>query len=131
MSDSKTGYSTTVSKVKKASESSKALSKILSGGQYRATKHKDSWQSVNINDVVSKFAPGAKSYEAGGKIMFSNGGRYKIVADVAGGYLRIQDTKYTGKTVYVTLEGKYIQNFSSRKEFEKHSHYRILKREEM
>ena len=70
MADSKTSYTTTVSKVKKASESSKTLSGKLNGGQFRASKHKDSWQSVNINEVVNKFAPKASSYENGGKIMF-------------------------------------------------------------
>ena len=130
MGDSKTSYTTTVSKVKKASESSKALSKLLFGGKARAMKHESSWQSVNINDVVNKFAPGASSYENGGKIMFSNGGRYKIVTDVAGGYLRIQDMNYKG-TVYVSIDGKHVWDFKNKKVFEKNSHYRILKREEM
>ena len=130
MGDSKTSYTTNVSRVKKASESSKALAKKLNGGQLRALMHKNSWQNVNINDVVAKFAPGASHYESGGKIIFSNGGRYIIVADVAGGYLRIRDTNYKSK-VFVTLDGKYKQNFSSKRDFYKHSHYRILKREEM
>lgn len=130
MADSKTSYTTTVSKVKKVSESSKVLSGKLSGGQFRASKYKDSWPSVNINEVVNKFAPGASSYENGGKIMFYNGGRYKIVADVAGGYLRIQDMNYKG-TIYVTTDGKHSWDFKNKKEFEKNSHYRILKREEM
>ena len=130
MADSKTSYTTTVSKIKKASESSKSLSGKLSGGQIRAAKYKDGWQSVNINDVVNQFAPGAASYENGGKIMFYNGGRYKIVTDVAGGYLRIQDMDCKG-TVYVTLDGRYGSDFKNKEEFEKNSHYRILKREEM
>lgn len=130
MADSKTSYTTTVSKVKKASESSRALSKKLNGGQTRAEKHKDSWQSVDINDVVAKFAPGAKHYESSGKIVFSNGGRYIIVADVAGGYLRIRDTSLKGE-VYTTINGKYQKHFRNKSDFNRHSHYRILKREEM
>ena len=130
MGDSKTSYTTTVSRVKKASESSKALTKKLNGGQMRASKYKDSWQNVNINDIVAKFAPCASHYESGGKVIFSNGGRYIIVADVAGGYLRIKDTSHKGK-VFVTIDGKYRQDFSNQREFHKRSHYRILKREEM
>ena len=53
-----------------------------------------------------------------------------MVTDVAGGYLRIQDTNFK-REVYVTLDGKYQKDFRSTKEFNKHSHYRILKREEM
>lgn len=128
--DNKAQYTTNVNKVKKAAESSKALGKKIVEGQDRARKYKSDWQSVNLNDVVENYAPGAIRYESNGKIIFSNGGRYAIVTDVGGGYLRIQDLNYKG-TVYVTLDGKHQNDFHSRKEFNKFSHYRILKREEM
>lgn len=129
MADSKTEYTTNVNKVKKAAESSKALSKKLNEGQSRAAKFKANWQSADINEIVDQYAPGATHYESNGKVIFSNGGRYIIVTDVAGGYLRIQDTNFKGE-VYVTLDGKYQGDFRSIKEFNQHSHYRILKREE-
>lgn len=130
MGDSKSQYTTNVNKVKKAAEHSKAINKKLIEGQSRAAKFKSNWQNVNINDVVEQYAPGATHYESNGKIIFSNGGRYVIVTDVAGGYLRIQDTSLLG-TVYVTIDGRYQKDFKSIKEFNKHSHYRILKREGM
>jgi hypothetical protein len=130
MGDYKYQYTTNVNKVKKAAEHSKAISKKLNEGQSRATKFKSNWPSVNVNDVVEQYAPGAARYESNGKIIFSNGGSYVIVTDVAGGYLRIQDTSLPG-SVYVTIDGRYQKDFKSIKEFNKHSHYRILKREEM
>ena len=42
MADSKTSYTTNVTKLKKASESSRVLSKVLRRGESRAEKHKDS-----------------------------------------------------------------------------------------
>ena len=63
--------------------------------------------------------------------MFSNGGRYTIITDAAGGYLRKKDNNIGKNGAYVTTEGKYQKDFVSKKDFLKHSHYRILKREEM
>ena len=130
MADSKTQYTTNVNKVKKAAKLNKAINKKLNAGQLRATKYKTNWKGVNINEIVNQYVPGATFYESNGKINFSNGGRYVVVADVAGGYLRIQDLNFKG-TVYVTLDGKYQKDFGNIKEFNKHSHYRILKKEEM
>lgn len=130
MGDSKTSYTTTVSKVKKASESNKSLANKLNGGKRRADLHKDSWQSVNINDIVNQFAPRAGSYESGGKIMFSNEGRYIIVTNVAGGYCRIQDLLSTSRNPYVTLNGKSYDELP-KKDRERLTHFRIKKREEM
>ena len=128
--DDKSKYSTTVSKMKKITDSNKSLNKKLNAGMKRAEKYKKEWKSVNINDVVNRFAPEAKHYESNGKVIFSNNGRYCIVADVAGGYLRIKDTYHLGN-VYVTLDGRYVDDFNNRNDFNKYSHYRILKRGEM
>lgn len=130
MGDTKTSYTTTVSKVKKISESNKSLAKKLSGGKRRADQYKNSWQNVNINNLVTSIAPGATSYESGGKIIFSNGGRYIIVTDVAGGYARIKDLQNHGKNPYVTLNLKPFNTLSP-KDRQRLTHFRILKREEM
>lgn len=117
MADSKTKYTTTVSKVKRASEFNKMLNKKLEGGKARAKKYKNCWQDVNLNELTERVAPNAYSYESGGKIVFSNKGRYIIVADVAGGYCRIQDLKNKGKIRmlawilrHITIYQKMIEN---------------------
>ena len=127
MSDYKGGYSTNASKMKKQSESNKSLSKIRKNAEKRS--HRESWQTVNLNDVVNKFTPGVTPYNDGGKFIYSND-RYRIVADTYGGYLRIEDKSLPGRSRYITLEGKdyYSLPKSSR---ERLTHYYILKREEM
>lgn len=129
MSDYKGGYSTNASKMKKQSESNKSLSKIRKNAEKRSHTHRESWQKVNLNDVVSKFTPGVTPYNDGGKFIYSND-RYRIVADTYGGYLRIEDKSLPGRSRYITLEGKpyYSLPKSSR---ERLTHYYILKREEM
>ena len=129
MSDYKGGYSTNASKMKKQSESNKSLSKIRRNAEKRSHTHRESWQKVNHNDVVSRFTPGATPYNDGGKFIYSND-RYRIVADTYGGYLRIEDKGLSGRSRYITLEGKsyYSLPKSSR---ERLTHYYILKREEM
>lgn len=130
MSDSKTTYSTTVSKIKQIAESNSILRGTLEKEKLRAIKHGLRWNSVNINDVVNKFAPGALAQEKNGKIMFSNGGSFTIVTDVAGGYLRIQDTS-KGNHTYITTNGEYRSKSISKSEWKKMTHYRIKKLEEM
>lgn len=130
MSDSKYQYSRNASKIKRIAKSNKALSKKTTSGEKRAAKYKHSWNSVDINEVVNKFTPNASVYESNGKIIFSNGGRYLIIADAAGGYLKIQDLHFKG-TVYVTIDGKYEKDFPNKSEWNKHCHYRICKRGEI
>lgn len=129
MSDYKGGYSTNASKMKKQSESNKSLGKIRRNAEKRSHTHRESWQKVNLNDVVSRFTPGATPYNDGGKFIYSND-RYRIVTDTYGGYLRIEDKSLPGRSRYITLEGKdyYSLPKSSR---ERLTHYYILKREEM
>lgn len=126
MGDSKTTYSTTVSKVKQAAESNIVLANQLSSGKARAVKYGSGWDSVNINDIVDKFAPGATSYESHGKVFFDNGGQYVVVTDVAGGYLRIQDVT-AGNYVYVTISGEYRPSSISKSKWKQKTHYRIKK----
>ena len=129
MADSKSMYSTNATKLKKQSESSKALSKIRNKAEKRSHTWRESWEKVNLNDVVNKFTPGAVPYADGGKFIYSNS-RYRIIADTYGGYLRIEDKTLKGKSRYITIEGQsyYSLPKSSR---EQKTHYYILKREEM
>lgn len=129
MSDYKGGYSTNASKMKMKSESNKRLGKIRSNANWRSKNWQKSWQKVNLNDVVNKFTPGVKPYNNGGKLIYSNN-RYRVVADTFGGYLRIEDKHLSGKTRYITIDGKPYNSLpkSSR---ERLTHYYILKREEM
>lgn len=52
----------------------------------------------------------------------------KIITDPFGGYLRFYSIS---KDAYVTMDGRTRKNFKDKAEFYKHSHYYILKREEM
>lgn len=107
----------------------------------RAEQFHKNWQSVNINDVVNKFAPNSTAYQKDGKIIFENDDHtIAIVADAAGGYLRIQDLTSTAKRgLYLTLDGKNGHNITidgktrgrTNAEYEIATHFRIKKREEM
>lgn len=130
MADHKTTYSTNVNKMKQAAESNSVLSEKLSKGKERVDKYGSGWESVNINNVVDKFAPGATTRENNGKVIFSNGGQFEIVADVAGGYLRVQDVS-AGKLTYVTLSGEYKPKSIGKGKWKQMTHYRIKKLEEM
>jgi hypothetical protein len=91
----------------------------------REEQYNDRWMShsVNLNKICDKFAPG----DAGSKIGHPDGvkyvfkgSRYKVVADMASGYLRIQNLA-SGK--YVKLDG--------RPGVGDETHFKILRREEM
>lgn len=129
MGDYKTSYSTSVSKIKQAAESDSSLSNTLSNAKMRVDKYGSDWESVNINDVVNKFAPGATPTEFRGKIIFNNGGQFQVVADVSGGYLRIQDANK--KFTYVNLSGEYKPKSVGKSKWKQMTHYRIKKLEEM
>lgn len=87
----------------------------------REKKYNESWKErpVNLNEICDKFAPGNVGCKEGVKFVF-NGDDYKVVADMASGYLRIQDLN-TGK--YVTLDG--VPGTLEE------THFKILRREEM
>ena len=104
-------------------------------------KYHSNWKSVNINEVVDRFAPESTAYQKGGKIVFENKDHtIAVVADAAGGYLRIQDlTVKTKRALYLTLDGKDGHNVTvdgktrgrTKEEYEVATHFRIKKREEM
>ena len=106
------------------------LADKLARGKERANIYGAGWDSVNINDVVNKFAPGASTRDINGKIIFSNGEQFEVVADVAGGYLRIQDVS-AGKLTYITLSGEYKPKSISKSKWKQMTHYRIKKLEEL
>ncbi|NMM98696.1 hypothetical protein [Bifidobacterium olomucense] len=88
----------------------------------RETKHNDDWiqRSVNINDIVDKFTPGAVGRRKGYKVKYV-GKDYIVLADMIAGYLRIID-KHTGG--FVTLDGTVSKDG-------KETHFKILKRKDM
>lgn len=139
--DSKHDYSTNVSAMKQIADIDPQLAKELNKGADRAQKYHSNWKSVNINDVVDKFAPESTAYQKGGKIIFENADHtIAVVADAAGGYLRIQDLTVKAKrALYLTLDGKNGHNITingktrgrTTEEYEIATHFRIKKREEI
>lgn len=87
----------------------------------REGKYNDNWkkQSVNLNEIVDRFAPGAEGKQVNGKFIYF-GIDYNVVADMPSGYLRIMDNK-TKK--YVKLDGAIG--------LPKETHFKIKRREEM
>lgn len=136
--DAKTGYSTMVSGSKNAATTNEELNKKITAGQGRKATFGTNWASVNINTVVDRFTPGATPQVVNGKVVYaSSDGRYKIFADIGGGYLRILDT-HIGH--YVDAYGRDVRNYTDGKgkqhgrnpsEQKALTHFRILKKEEM
>ncbi|SCY14261.1 hypothetical protein [Butyrivibrio sp. INlla14] len=87
----------------------------------REAKFNNNWKknSVNLNDIVKQFTPGAKGSPRGVKYEFV-GSRYIVKVDMPSGYLRIMDRK-TKK--YVKLDGTPGTN--------EETHFKIYKRSEM
>lgn len=136
--DAKTGYSTMVAGSKIAATTNEELSRKITAGQGRKTTHGANWTSVNINTIVDRFTPGASPQVVNGKVIYvSTDGRYKIFADIGGGYLRIYDTH---KGCHVDTCGNDVRNYTDDRG-KQHgnspsrqlalTHFRILKREEM
>lgn len=117
MSDAKSNYSETANKYTENAAGKQAYA----NSKGRESRYNANWkkQSVNLNEVVDKFAPGAKGKAINGKFIYF-GDAYNVVADMPSGYVRVFDNK---KKKYVTLEGV----LGSRKE----THYKIKRREEM
>lgn len=139
--DAKSMYSANVSAMNQIAHLDPELMKALERGIERAIKYHSNWEPVNINDIVNKFAPGSTPYQRGGKIVFENANHtIAVLADAAGGYLRIQDlTAKTTKAQYLTLDGKNGHNVTingktrgrTKAEYQQATHFRIKKLEEM
>lgn len=142
MSDAKERYSDGVATRKIEAMADEGLMKKISDGIQRANAHKHDWESVNINDIVESFAPGAEPIYQNGKITFINeSNTVAVVCDVGGGYLRVQDlTAQTKKRQYLNLDGTNGHNYRDSNgkihgrndaEYNRATHFRIKKREEM
>lgn len=138
MSDAKTDYSDAVSAQKDAATRDSMIADLIQQGYARKAEYGAGWDTVDINDVVSVVAPGAKPVVEGGKIIYySADGTKAVVADVSG-YLRVQDlTKKTRKRQYLDQFGNDAHNVvdsngkrrgRSKSEFQKATHYMIKKR---
>lgn len=139
--DAKARYSEGVYTRKIEALSNPGLAEKIARGISRAGKHKQEWKSVDLNYVVSRFAPGSEPVYQGEKIIFKSlDGKRAVVADVGGGYLRIQDlSKKTSKRLYLNLDGSDGHNYKdangkthgkSHDEYQKTTHFRIKKRGE-
>lgn len=138
MSDAKTDYSDAVTTQKDAAARDSLIADLIQQGYARKAEYGSQWETVDINDVVSAVAPGAKPVVEGGKIIYySADGTKAIVADVSG-YLRVQDlTQKTKKRQYLDRYGKDAHNVTdtrgkkhgrSHDEFQRVTHYIIKKR---
>ncbi|SFA88470.1 hypothetical protein SAMN05216249_104100 [Acetitomaculum ruminis DSM 5522] len=138
MSDAKTDYSNLVAFQKDVSTRDSIIADLIQQGYARKSLYGDQWETVDINDVVSVVAPGAKPVIAGGKIIYySKDGTKAVVADISG-YLRVQDLTHKGrKPKYLDKNGKEAYNKITDKgkmvgktktEFNRTTHYIIKKR---
>ena len=136
--DAKTGYSTMVAGSKSAATTNEELNKKITAGQGRKATYGHNWTSVNINTIVDRFTSGVTPQVINGKVKYiSSDGRYEIIADIGGGYLRIYDNQ---KSCHVDAYGNDVRNYiddsgkqhgRSPSEQKVLTHFRILKREEM
>lgn len=140
MSDAKTEYRTHVWSQKKNSFFDLETAKKISKGMERASRFKNKWQSVNINEFVQKFTPDPIISVDKGKLTFMNkDGKMAIIADLGGTYCRLADM--TGsKPFYLDINGKDPRNYTDAKgkqhgrkkeERQEITHFRIQKWHEM
>ncbi len=138
--DSKDTYSNSVQEQKNRAQTNEALMKDIMQGKSRNVKDSEKWVSVNINDIVNQFTPDAQAEVHGNKVEWHNKKRnISIVADIGGGYLRIQDTSKPFRA-YFDLKGESVNNYIDekgkqhgrpKKEREALTHFRIKYRSEM
>lgn len=136
--DYKTLYSENVQLARNLAEEEAELQKKISSGQLRKDTYSQNWQAVNINDIINHFAPGATAMRVNGKIFYnSSDGRYTVIADIGGGYLRIYDCI---RKEYVGINGQSVRNYTdakgkqhgrNRADFNAVTHFRIKKKGEI
>lgn len=136
--DYKTAYSQSVTLSKEMAKEEADLQKKISSGESRKSVYGTNWRSVNINDVAERLTPGAEPIRINGKIVYNSGdGKYAIIADIGGGYLRIKNLE---TNEYVGLDGQSMHNYTdangkqhgrSKADFNSVTHFRIKKKEEM
>lgn len=140
MSDAKRDYSENVKRRKEDAALDKGLMDKIRQGYERRKKFGANWEPVNINEVVAEIAPNGKIEIRGSKILFINSEETRrVVADVSGS-LRVEALPETKNGNYVDRHGKNVHNYMdergkqhgrSKSEFNRITHYRIMKREEM
>lgn len=136
--DYKTAYSQSVTLSKEMTKEEADLQKKISSGESRKNTYRENWKSVNINDVVERFTPGGDPIRINGKIVYSsNEGKYEVIADIGGGYLRIKNLR---TNEYIGVNGQSMHNYTdangkqhgrSKADFNSVTHFRIKKKEEM
>jgi len=142
MSDSKGKYSSSAASQRALAQLDAELKRKLDRASARTAKYHSNWQTVNLNDFVDKFALGSTAELHGGKIYFQTpGSKLRVVCDVQGGYCRLQDTSIKNPShSYLDINGNNANNEilpsgkqigRKKPEYNKVTHFRILKREEM
>lgn len=136
--DYKTAHSQNVTISKEMKKEEADLQKKISSGESRKSTYGANWESVNINDTAEQLTPGAEPIRINGKIIYNgDDGRYAIIADIGGGYLRIKNIK---TNEYVGLHGQSMRNYTdvngkehcrSKVEFNSVTHFRIKKKEDV
>lgn len=139
--DDKGTYSDGVQERRHRASEDQLLAKAIEAGEYRVRTYGENWQSVNINEVIARIAPGSTPEYSNGKMYFYNQSRtIAVVADIGGGYLRIQDMRKRGRRRYLDLFGRDASNYTDAKgrqhgrtqaQYNAATHFRILKRKEM
>lgn len=123
MTDAKTPYSNASSEFVEndAAEQEKAR-QLYEKSKAREAKHNHEWKKhpVNINDIVNEYAPGAKGEKIGVKYIYK-GERYNVIADMASGYLRVQDTV---TKMHLKFDGTFSESDGG-------THFKIMRKEEM
>jgi len=109
-------YTDSVVRHKAAAQADKELAAKIREGQRRAVEFKSNWQSVDLNEIVERFAPGAIPAVApnnGNKVYYQlPGSPIRVVADLGGGYCRIEDWSSGGrKPRCLDLSGKNGHNY--------------------
>lgn len=138
MSDAKTDYTDAVDSTKGEADHDSAIAEMVQQGYSRKSKYGQGWEVVDINDVVSAIAPGAKPVIKGGKIIYYNKDKTRaVIADVSG-YLRVEDlTRKTKRRQYLDRYGMDAHNVitengtkrgRTKDEFLQATHYIIRKR---
>lgn len=83
------------------------LREAIERGEQRRKKYGKNWQSVDFDEFAAKFASGAQPICEAGKIYFqSPGSAIRILADVGGGYCRLEDTSIKGRERFLGIDGK-------------------------
>ena len=138
--DSKDVYSSSVDFQKELAQHDTELMGKIMQGKKRNIAHSEEWASVNINDIINRFAPAAHAEVRGNKVEWHNEKtKISVVADIGGGYLRLQDKsvpynlyldKY-GKDVRTYIDANGKQHGRPKAEREALTHFRIKYRSEM